>query len=494
MPIADSIVPRHFRAATAIGLALCMGFVIFMAYFVFFGQSLRLDEAQSLWQTSHSVAKIFNVIGQDVHVPFYHLMLYFWQLFFGNGVTTARLLSLLFYALVIPAMYLLGSLVFDQRTAWYATLLITVSPFLQWYGNEVRMYSLFALIVILNQYFFLRIYRSPTPAAWAGYGVTIVLGLFTHYFFAFSILTQVVFFLIYHRDFERGAIYKFLTVAAIGLMFFIPWVLYVYSLGTLSNSAPLIAPPTSINLFNAFSEFLFGFQDDRVNTILVSLWPLITLFGFLAMRENKRLQPEVVYFFMSFLLPVVLIFGASLAFRPIFLTRYLVFTLPPLYLFISWLFSTYPAALSRLCKTGLILVMLCTLGIEAESATIPVKEDFRAAAAYLSQNAAQDDAVAVSAPFIIYPVEYYYSGAAPLTTLPVWDRFANGPVPPFDESKLPDELKQIGDHRQNLWILFSYDQGYEERLRLYLDTHYQRERVVPFSPGMTLYEYKLRYD
>ncbi len=35
-------------------------------------QSLRLDEAQSLWQTSHASWKILSIVAQDVHVPLYH--------------------------------------------------------------------------------------------------------------------------------------------------------------------------------------------------------------------------------------------------------------------------------------------------------------------------------------------------------------------------------------------------------------------------------------
>ena len=80
-----------------------------------------------------------------------------------------------------------------------------------------------------------------------------------------------------------------------------------------------------------------------------------------------------------------------------------------------------------------------------------------------------------------------------ITTLPIWDRFIVGSIPPFDPATLPAQVEQIkGDH-QNLWLLLSYDQGYEEELRLYFDTHFQRLGEYDFSPGLRLYEYKLRY-
>jgi hypothetical protein len=33
--------------------------------------SIRLDEAQSIWQVSHSIPEILDIVGRDVHVPLY---------------------------------------------------------------------------------------------------------------------------------------------------------------------------------------------------------------------------------------------------------------------------------------------------------------------------------------------------------------------------------------------------------------------------------------
>ncbi|GEM_PF-6187123 len=63
----------------------------------FSNQSLRLDEAQSLWQTSHGLKAMFTIVSEDVHVPLYHVMLHFWQFLFGSDVFSARMLSLIFF-------------------------------------------------------------------------------------------------------------------------------------------------------------------------------------------------------------------------------------------------------------------------------------------------------------------------------------------------------------------------------------------------------------
>src|SRR3954469_6711638 len=98
--------------------------------FVFFQeQSLRLDEAQSLWQTSHTPLKIIELIAGDVHVPLYHLILHLWQLIFGSDVSLARFLSFIFFLASMPVVYKLGRLCYDVKTSLFATALFIISPF-----------------------------------------------------------------------------------------------------------------------------------------------------------------------------------------------------------------------------------------------------------------------------------------------------------------------------------------------------------------------------
>ncbi len=474
-----------------------MLFVILLAVFIFSRQSLRLDEAQSLWQTSRTIPKMLNIIGQDVHVPFYHTMLHFWQVSLGNGVATARALSLVFFVLCIPAIYLLGKTVYNKNAGLYAALLLSISPFMNWYGSEIRMYSIFTLLVILHEYFFIKLYKEGNierrKRLWLGYIVVTLLGVFTHYFFWFSIASQVIFFIFNSSLFQKGDFKKFAGIVIGAIVAFSPWIFYVLHLGTISNSSPQLEAPSSVNIFNTFSQFLFGFQIDYVNTILVSLWPLLVLFGFFGLQKHKKTAPDTVYLITALVVPMALTFLVSILFRPLYLSRYLILSLPPLYLVIIGFFGSLPPKLKRAFQIVFVLIMLSTLFVEAFSALTPVKENYKQATLYLTEHAEANDVIVLSAPFTIYPVDYYYKGPASITTLPIWDRSTYGPVPAFDAAKLPEDVKTIAGSHQNLWLLLSYDQGYQEDLRLYFDTHYQRLDTKNFSPGLDLYEYKMRY-
>ncbi len=468
-----------------------MGLVLLLSALFFANQSLRLDEAQSLWQTSRTPAGIIKIIAEDVHVPFYHLLLHFWQQFLGSNVITARFMSLSFFMLSIPAMYYLCRLVYNRSFALFATLLVAISPFLNWYGNEIRMYSLLTFLTIVNQYFFLRIYKESTKTTWFFYALTAVLGVFTHYFFALMLVTQALFYFLYPDRFPKGSFRHFVSVAIVIAITFIPWVFYVQSLGGAGNTKPMIPEPTSINVFNTFSQFLFGFQNDLINTVLLSLWPLAVLLGFMAIGKGKRLAPETIYFILSVVIPISLAFILSISVQPVYLSRYLILTLPSLYIFISWIFSTYTPPVAKLAKLSLVAIMFVTLGVQAMSATNPVREDYKDVATYLNEKTAPQDIIIVSSPFTIYPIEYYYRGYSKIATLPIWNRYQVGPIPAFDEAKLPEEVDMLKDSHQRAYVILSYDQGYHDKIKYHFDMNFKRLDKQHFSPGLDLYVYEL---
>ena len=168
-------------------------------------------------------------------------------------------------------------------------------------------------------------------------------------------------------------------------------------------------------------------------------------------------------------------------------------TIPSLYLFLSWLIATFPKNYRQFVKVLLVLAMLITLTSQTVSSSSPIKENYQAAVNYISQKAGPQDAIVLTAPFTIYPVEYYYKGSAALETLPPWNRFSSGSLPVFSVQALPAEVGEVNSNYSNIYLLLSYDQGYNETIRLYYDTHFQRIDQQNFSSGLSLWVYKIKY-
>lgn len=455
-------------------------------------ESLRLDESQSIWQTAHSLSGMLEIVAQDVHMPLYHIILHYWMIAFGTGVDTIRTLSLLFFLMTIPFVYLLARTIMNRRWAMFVTLLFSLNPFMNWYANEARMYTMLAFFSVVNQYFFVRILQKKK--GWLGYGMSAVIGAYSHYFFIFNLLTQAIFFLTNKSKFKPGTLKRLAGVAALIGLAIAPWIAYFILQGAAGNTRPLIQPPTTVNFFNAYSQFLFGFQTDNINTIIVSCWPLLVIVAFFTVKRHLKVDVATSYLLVAASVPVLLAFCLSFVVTPFFLSRYMVPVVAPLLIIIAWL-------LSRYSRTAVLTVAALWLGIVGVAFTQqvvnvgnPVRENYAQAADYIGEKASPSDIVVLSAPFTVYPFEYYYDGSAQIRTLPIWDRQNVGPVPAFDAAKLPEQANQLIRGHQYIYLLLSHDQGYSDDIYQYFNNRFERTYTKVYSDDLTLYVYRVGYS
>ena len=478
-------------------LALMVGFAIFFSLNVFAGTSLRLDEAQSLFQTNRDVPGMLNLVAQDVHVPFYHVLLHFWQVLFGQDIFTARLLSLVFFVGTIIMTYVLATYALGRRSiGLFAALLVTISPFMNWYGSEARMYTMLAFMTVLHTYFFVRILKQSGEARWILWTLTAILGVYTHYFFIFVLVSEFIALIMLRKKITGEHPMRNIIIAGgITALSLVPWLYYVYNLGFASNTQPALGAPSAGDLFDTYAQFIFGFQVPAVNTLIVSLWPVAVLLAFFALQRSKKKVPsEITLFVLLATVPILSAFIISVTIRPSYLSRYLIVALPALTIFIAWFLTRFRPWIKRAVGIVLVLVIGLLFVVQVYSPNTPVKEDYRDAVEYLDTNADSSDVVILAAPFTIYPVEYYYKGTAKLTTQPIWDRFESGSVPAFDAAKVEAETKANVEDYQNAWLMLSYDQGYNQKLKDYYDGHYEKVSEHRFSPGLVVYQYRIRYD
>ncbi|HRI57946.1 MAG TPA: hypothetical protein PK170_12725, partial [Anaerolineae bacterium] len=169
-------------------------------------ESLWYDETVSVYLAGQPVAELIAHTGRDIHPPFYYLLLRGWLLLAGyptgqaaptgHGLEfMAAFLSLCLGVLLVPLTWQLARrLGLDSLAAGLAALLIAVSPFGVWYGQEVRMYTLGAclgVLVLLAALPFLRTNSSPARLRRAAllYALAAAAGMFTLYYFAFLLIS-----------------------------------------------------------------------------------------------------------------------------------------------------------------------------------------------------------------------------------------------------------------------------------------------------------------
>jgi uncharacterized membrane protein len=115
-------------------------------------------------------------------------------------------LSVIFAALAVPIIYLLGSRLFGTAAGTVAALVLAANAFFVQYAQEARAYSLVVLLVTLSSYFFVAELEQPSVRTRVAYVLASALAVYAHYFTFFVLVAQLVTLLATRRRaaFTRG--------------------------------------------------------------------------------------------------------------------------------------------------------------------------------------------------------------------------------------------------------------------------------------------------
>ena len=161
--------------------------------------------------------------GNPEHPPLYYLLMRFCLQLFQVPVA-ARWLAVGLGLLLLPAVYWLCQELFGSAAVgWSAIALIAVSPFHVLIAQEARQYTLWALLAVVSSAFLLRSLRQNSWQQWIAYGVTAALGMYSHLFFLWVLLTHGLYvLLVEHRITQR--LLRYLVVSVGVGVAFVPWV------------------------------------------------------------------------------------------------------------------------------------------------------------------------------------------------------------------------------------------------------------------------------
>lgn len=111
--------------------------------------SYWIDEGIAVGIGRYPLHEIPHVLLLDGSPPLYYLILHQWELWLGTGEIATRSLSLLAATLTIPVSFVFALRIAGTRAAWVAALLAAGHPFLTYYAQETRMYSLASLEALI---------------------------------------------------------------------------------------------------------------------------------------------------------------------------------------------------------------------------------------------------------------------------------------------------------------------------------------------------------
>jgi mannosyltransferase len=371
-------------------------------------QSLWLDEGATaalaraswqhfLWVWWHGEASLQTI---------YFLLMRGWV---HGGLSEAwlRLPSAAFGIASIPVLYVVARRFMGVPAALAAAALLTFSPAHIYFSQEARGYTLGILLTLFATWSFVLAVERDRPRDWALWTVFGIAAFYTHYFAALVLVAQAasLFFLRSRAPWRR-----FLVWGAIIFLFAIPGLSY-----------PLRASPE--NLYFVWMPratakeiwhlaMFFGGSGGKV-ALALGLWIAGTVAIF---RSRRAAEPNAFWHGMLVLLwailPAAILALVSLR-EPLFLQRYMVFSLPA-----AILLAALGAAFLRRWRLGFLLVTaLCASSLPSiVKQYAKPRDDWRGATNAMLSSAAPGDAVVFFPFYSRVMLDYYrdrYSASTP---------------------------------------------------------------------------------
>ncbi len=176
-------------------------------------------------------------IEDTQHPPLYYGLVRLWAGFFGDSVWAIRLLSVLISLLAFPFLYWLCRELFESKwVACMAIIILAVSPVNVLLSQEARQYSLWTVTILFSSASLLAALRCNSKIFWTLYGISIVMGMYTHTLFIFVVVSHALYVPLSRlnqtsiRPFfipREVLIYFIVTIA--GLVTFLPWAYLIYT-------------------------------------------------------------------------------------------------------------------------------------------------------------------------------------------------------------------------------------------------------------------------
>jgi 4-amino-4-deoxy-L-arabinose transferase-like glycosyltransferase len=390
-------------------------------------QSFWLDEVDAISMAGEPVLthlRKLTAIGENG--PLYFLLFKGWVALAGTSEFGARYLSALCSTAAVPLLaVLVYRLLGDAPTALCAALLAAVSPYYVWYGQDAKMYPLFALLALAAQYCFLRGWRlgdrhgDASWPWWLGYAAASTLALYVHLFAALQIAANTVAGLFLWRWQPAGRRgFAWATAALVA-----PYVpLALWQAPLLRDGASVGYQPASLQVVVvALLEQMtwhLRIPADRRTLLAVSLvalwglWRIVREPGHGSRHETVaseqcaqagRVLPAAVLL-AWLVVPVALVLAVQ-GRVPVFRDRYLIPLLAPFLVLLAravappWRADAAAAAASA---------VFLTAGFGYGLAHRPPNPDYRAAAELVRSMATPEDQVGFLAGYAERPFEFYF--------------------------------------------------------------------------------------
>ena len=354
-----------------------------------------IDEGIAVGIASYDLFDIPATLQLDGAPPLYYLLLHGWMQMFGTGETATHLLSLVFSLATIPAALWAARSLWGPKAGWMAAVLAALNPFLTYYAQETRMYSLVGLLGIFVAATFLHGFTRGDRKYLIAFGVLLATLMYTHNWGLFvgvgTFAAYLVLLLWRPAESRRAFVKDGLLAYGITSLLYLPWVPTL--LGQAAETGAPWAEAPSFSVLLAGLGLLLGGATPGVALLLVGGS------GVAARFESEQDRRTVA-------LLVMIVTGVMLAWTvsqvsPAFANRYLA-------AFIGQTLLLAAVGLAAAGRLGLVCFLVIALfWFDPRTSQVETKSNARSLSQSIEQMISGGDLVVSTHPEQLPLISYY---------------------------------------------------------------------------------------
>lgn len=437
--------PGNNETYIALALIAIVTFAAFLRFLDIGSESYWLDEIVMVRLAGDSLSAIVEELRDTANPPVYILLSYAWAQMFGTSEAATRSLSALAGVTSILMIYLVGREMYSRKVGVLAALIMALSTFQVWYSQEYRYYAVFQLTALMTAFFYVTWLRyryrldlfafvafSIITANVHAYAVLFQIGLALHFLIQWRKLKPLhVWWLVAQIVILLGVSPRLIEV--VGALNANPAALDLTLGGTAFSTGAITSPPLYAPL-RTLVNFMFV-QRSYVPWAVVGVGAAVMVSGVIVFallrravwfsalrvvtadiaRRVRRRESGLLLLILWLVCPIVLAFLLSQLFGWMYLDRFVIIAAPAWYL----LQAVAMLELRRVIPVRLsiaVLLILASGGLWTYYSET-LKDEWRETAAYVQENLAPGDAIAIS--YGIFPQDilnirdsfsWYYPG------------------------------------------------------------------------------------
>lgn len=415
--------------------------------------ALRGDEGFSVALAAKPVREMVALMLQsEPNPPLYFVALKGWIAIAGSSELVLRWPSVLAGGILVALTYRLGRAWLGRPAAAGAAALATFNPFLVWYAQDARVYSLLAALVLGAAWLTWRAAQKQAWQLWFWAGCLWWLALFAHYFAALALASILLALLTASQTRTRWRAAAAMSAGIILTQ--LPWLAYVAPL-LMGHSKSWISAAGSgevlWRLLKVFSAGQASAGASQMNQAIGALMLAVMLIWGSVILVLRALRAAAWVLALALGTPLGLWMLSF--YRPVFTEQYALVALPGVCLLAAAGLSGLAAAgwwgkVGRsFAYTTFIAISCLSLSNYFFNPRFSKSPDWRAVSDYLTRTARADEVVALNLPDPAF--YYYYRAPMPVEAVPA------AALAEFGTTAAAAQLTQLRDSYAHIRFFFA---------------------------------------